>query len=450
MKIGVICDDFTGTASAGVLIAKTGARTGLFMDTQALRGFENRDQLDAAYVSSNSRHLKPEAAMAAVQTATEDLKAAGACCFGKKIDTTLRGGIGYEIDAALQVLGDDYVAVMVTAMPQSKRICVGGYAVIDSTILTETFVKDDVITPVHECYVPDLVRAQSRHSVRLIDMHTVLRGPAETAKQLKAARDAGARILIADAISLAHVDTVAQACVSLNWSVLSVDPGPFTMCMAKRRGLLPETPMPNDTPAEPARDKPALFVVGSANPETKKQMDVLRDVNDRVRTVSVSPQALIEGDAVAEREIRRAAEAAIELIGAAAKPEAVLVETALHDAPIDLAAADTAHGYPRGKSSQMINWGLGQIAKTILNAVGRDGIAGLLLTGGDTMEQVARAIGVQCIEAQDHITAQIDVGRIIGKYSGLPLVVKGGFCGYDTVGMDILDRLFLESARSEQ
>jgi uncharacterized protein YgbK (DUF1537 family) len=37
----------------------------------------------------------------------------------KRIDTTLRGGIGFEIDAMLEQLPQETVAVVVPAMPQS-------------------------------------------------------------------------------------------------------------------------------------------------------------------------------------------------------------------------------------------------------------------------------------------------------------------------------------------
>ena len=51
------------------------------------------------------------------------------------LDTTLRGGIGFEIDAMLEQLPLETVAVVVPAMPQSRRILVGGYSVIDLSLI---------------------------------------------------------------------------------------------------------------------------------------------------------------------------------------------------------------------------------------------------------------------------------------------------------------------------
>lgn len=88
----------------------------------------------------------------------------------------MRGGIGHEVDAMLDVLGEDVVAVMVTSMPPSRRICVGGYSIIDSVILNETSVAQDVKTPVAECYVPAIIEKQTKRKVDLIPITVVQRG----------------------------------------------------------------------------------------------------------------------------------------------------------------------------------------------------------------------------------------------------------------------------------
>ena len=75
-------------------------------------------------------------------------------------------------------------------------------------------------------------------------------------------------------------------------------------------------------------------------------------------------------------------------------------------------------------------------------------LLGLVYYGrGDVIEALVEWILSKNFQAEDNIVAQVDVGKIIGRYDGLPVVVKGGFCGYKEVMIDILDRLFLETAR---
>ncbi|MCD7994102.1 MAG: four-carbon acid sugar kinase family protein, partial [Clostridia bacterium] len=107
---------------------------------------------------------------------------------------------------------------------------------------------------------------------------------------------------------------------------------------------------------------------------------------------------------------------------------------------------DLRRGYDSGTCSRHINEGLAEITGRVMELVGREQVAGLLLTGGDTMESVCRRLQVSYIEAVDNIVPQVDVGRIMGKYTGLPVVVKGGFCGSKEIGKDIVRRIFLESA----
>ena len=68
----------------------------------------------------------------------------------------------------------------------------------------------------------------------------------------------------------------------------------------------------------------------------------------------------------------------------------------------------------------------------------------------DTMVNVCFQLGVECIEVLDYVIAQTDVGRMVGTYQGLPIIGKGGLTGYDTIAVDIVDRLFREAAREMQ
>ncbi|TPV64185.1 four-carbon acid sugar kinase family protein, partial [Klebsiella pneumoniae] len=124
-------------------------------------------------VSSDSRPLPKAEAQHKVSAAVKQLQARGAHYFTKRIDTTLRGGIGFEIDAMLEQLPQETVAVVVPAMPQSRRILVGGYSVIDSVALSRTDVARDVRTPVTESWVPGLLAAQTHHQVGHIALTSV-------------------------------------------------------------------------------------------------------------------------------------------------------------------------------------------------------------------------------------------------------------------------------------
>lgn len=444
--IGAVADDLTGATTTGVLLARSKARTAVFFNEEAAEKTEGIDELDAILISSNSRPLPANEAYDKVKSATIALKRMGVEYFSKRIDTTLRGGVGVEIDAMLDQMKEGTVAVVVPAMPQSRRILVGGYSVIDGVALINTPVAQDVRTPVKENYIPRLLEGQTRRKVGLVTLDKVLAGEEVIEEALAEQKKAGCEVIVVDGITLEDVENIAKACISLRWDVVAVDPGPFTSKLAFYRELI-SAEEPNIPPQADEAGKTVLIAAGSATPVTKKQMEILCQDPRHVR-VSVEPLPLIEGGDVALDEVFKAVNKAAELLESDNQPRAILFETALHGELLNLDEEDNKRHYAGGMSANRINAGLGMIISQLLEKVGKEKVAGLYTTGGDTMVNVCYQLGVECIEVMDYVIPQTDVGRLVGsKYSGLPVVGKGGLTGNDNTACDIVSRLFRESAR---
>lgn len=443
--IGAVADDLTGATTTGVLLARSKARTAVFFNEEAAEKAEGISELDAVLISSNSRPLPSKEAYDKVASATNALKRMGVKYFSKRIDTTMRGGIGVEVDAMLDQLESDAVAVVVPAMPQSKRILVGGYSVIDGVALINTPVAQDVRTPVKENYIPRLLAGQTRRRTGLVALDQVLAGEAKIKEVLKEQRAQGCEVIVVDAISLEDVEAIARACIALAWNVVAVDPGPFTSKLAYYRDLIGKEE-PNLPPKTEEPGTTVLIAAGSATPVTERQMEVLCQDPRHVR-ISVDPIALIDGGEGAVEEVSKAVEQAEKFLAADTQPRAILFETALHGNLLNLSEEDASRGYAKGMSANRINAGLGTIISKVLEAAGRDRIAGLYTTGGDTMVNVCYQLGVECIEVIDYVIPQTDIGRLVGSYDGLPIVGKGGLTGGETTACDIIDRLFQESLR---
>ena len=444
--IGAVADDLTGATTTGVLLARSKARTAVFFNEEAAEKGEGVEQLDAILISSNSRPLPANEAYEKVSSATLALKRMGVQYFSKRIDTTLRGGVGVEIDAMLDQLASGSIAVVVPAMPQSRRILVGGYSVIDGVALINTPVAHDVRTPVTENYVPRLLAGQTRRKIGLVTLSQVLGGEEAIRDALREQRANGCEVIVVDAITLEDVEEIAKACIELKWNVLAVDPGPFTSKLAYYRDLIQEE-ADNIPPAANEAGKTVLIAAGSATPVTKKQMEMLCQ-DPRHARISVDPIPLVEGGADSLDEVFRAVHKAEDLLNSSVPPRAILFETALHGELLNLDEEDNKRHYAGGMSANRINAGLGTIISQLLEQCGREKIAGLYTTGGDTMVNVCYQLGVECIEVVDYVIPQTDVGRLVGSYDGLPIVGKGGLTGNDNTACDIVDRLFRESARN--
>lgn len=443
--IGAVADDLTGATTTGVLLARSKARTAVFFNVEAAENASAIKELDAVLISSNSRPLPENEAYEKVSLATAALKKMGVQYFTKRIDTTLRGGVGVEIDAMLDEVGEDAVAVVVPAMPQSRRILVGGYSVIDGVALIKTPVAQDVRTPVKENYIPRLLASQTRRKVGLITLDKVLAGKEKIKEALQEQRENGCEVIVCDGITLEDVEAIAKACIELKWNVVSVDPGPFTSKLAYHRNLI-QMEEANIPPEADKSGKTVLIAAGSATPVTKKQMQVLCEDSRHVQ-ISVNPIPLINGGEEALCEVKKAVNKAVALLEAEVQPRAILFETALHGDLLNLEKEDAKRNYADGMSANRINAGLGAIISSLLEKLGREKIAGIYTTGGDTMVNVCYQLGVQCIEVTDYVIPQTDVGRLVGSYDGLPIVGKGGLTGNDNTACEIVTRLFRESAR---
>lgn len=444
-SLGVIADDLTGATTVGALLARVGVDTAVLFDP----GFiESVDEHDALIVSTDSRPLPAQEAFDRVASATRQLRGVGVQLFAKRIDTTCRGGIGPEVEGMLSALGDDHIAVVVPAMPQSRRIVVGGYSLIDSVLLARTAVAADVRTPVTESHLPTLLGGQFSLPIGHVGIDAVIGGPKRLEAALVAQRTAGARAILVDATSIDDVDLIASVLVDLRWHVVCVDPGPFTERMAIRsQTVTPGQVVERTTRLEPAEsdEGTVLVVAGSAMNVTHVQMSRLRELPG-TEVVEVRISALIADEDVFRNETDRILRD-VRRLSSRAKPPRVLVlglESTLSGQLVELAGLERSVGLAPGHASMLIPVRLGELGKLVAHELD-SGLAGLYLTGGDVMVSTCRALAASGIKLVDYVIPQADQGVLVGgPHSGLPVVCKGGMTGTDQTAIQCVNRIFDE------
>ena len=446
--IGAIADDLTGATTVGALLAKSGVDTVVLFNTDYIGPQESACDHQAVVVSTDSRALPKELAYKKVKEATVKLREIGIKQFSKRIDTTLRGGIGVEIDAMLDALGEDYVAVMVPAMPQSNRILIGGYSLINGVPLSKTPVANDVKTPVMESFIPRLIASQTKNRIVYVGLDELLQGKENLKTVLSESRKSGARILLVDATSLSEVEMIAQAVTELKWKTVAVDPGPFT----ERLSVAHQLASPDATNVRKVRTESdsgdegtVMVVAGSATPVTTMQMKALKRLNG-TRVISVKILPLLSGEARYEAETQSVVNE-VEKLFAAEKPPRVLIlafETTLTGNLVDLVGQESLHGLAAGQASGIISESLGKITRKVIEKIG-DHITGIYLTGGDIMVSACRNLDVKGIQLVDYVIPQADQGKLVGGIcDGLSVVCKGGLTGEEKTAVQCVNRLFDE------
>ena len=118
MKIGVLADDLSGAGDVALALEKAGFRTEISLwppSSPPPPGF-------AWVISTESRPLAAAAAKARVRAAAARLRRWKAAFVYKKIDSTLRGPVGAELEGFLSGLGRrEDVLTVVAASPAPPR-----------------------------------------------------------------------------------------------------------------------------------------------------------------------------------------------------------------------------------------------------------------------------------------------------------------------------------------
>lgn len=447
-KIGIITDDMTGTMTCGVLLAKIGIKACSYFSQDNLSGAEEQE---AVILSANSRSLGKNEAKANVKAAYKALVQHGAKYFTKRIDTTFRGGIGYEVDALLEELPEDTIAIMAAAMPDTKRIVVGGYSIIDGVILTETGVARDVLTPVTQAHIPTLMRRQSKYRVGEITLNTIISEDRNLRTALEKCRLEGNKIIVIDAITTEHLEKIAKIVHELEWNVVCVDPGAFTQQLALCRGFGNKENVCKDSDYMVDVKKctgKVMVVAGSATDVTKEQLKRLAS-EDYVVDLSIQAENLIDKKEKSGMEIQSAVLKGDSILQKDTC-KVLVIETAATGCKLNLKEKEKEYGLALGQGSSNINDGLGSIVYQIaFKPENKDKIVGIYMTGGDTLVTVLKALGAAGIRLIDTVQPQTNLGVIIGgEFEGIKIVGKGGLIGKEDTAIKVINRLFYEMKRN--
>jgi D-threonate/D-erythronate kinase len=387
-RVLVIGDDLTGSNATGALFARFG------MHTMTVRGGAALPDIDALVVNLGNRHAQPAEARAAVKAtiaAVGDVR-----LVVKRVDTTLRGNVGAETDAAIEALG--IRAIVVPAFPDAGRVTVGGLHLVDGVPLAETAAARDALNPVSSSRVATILREGTARSIAEIPLDVVERGVEAIAEALRV----DAEILVCDATRNAHLRVIAMAAAQVSEHWLSVDSGPFGVRLAAALGIAPgDQPRP-----------PVLAVVGSITAITADQV-LETEQTLGARYVEVSGQE--DPEAIAGR-----------------------VADLLRENPPVVGVRTRAEMLSRELAAKLP----GVLAEATRLVLTRHRIGGLYATGGDIATAVTAELAADGFVIDDEVVPLAVAGRLAGgPFNGLPFATKGGLIGDRTAAVACIERL---------
>ncbi len=156
MKAAIIADDLTGANDSAASFAAAGLKTCVaFSDYASLP-----KDCDVAVADTESRDIGPANAARAVRKAAEGLLKSRPQILFKKIDSTMRGSIGAELEAALKASGRPFI-LMAPALPASGRTTKNGCQLLNGERLEHTELARVPKSPVTTSHIPSILAMTS-------------------------------------------------------------------------------------------------------------------------------------------------------------------------------------------------------------------------------------------------------------------------------------------------
>ncbi len=378
-RIGIIADDLTGASDTAVQFVRVGWDAEL-----QLRPYATRANVIA--VTTDSRNQRAPDAASAVAAAVTRLRETGITHIYKKIDSTLRGHVSAEVQAALDSWSPRAIAIVCPAFPAAGRTVIDGELRVNGVPVAQTAASMDPVSPVTESHIPTMLQAA----------HLGCQS-GESARDLAGRITRGGRVVVVDATTDDDLRRIADAVVLLGADAIPVGSAGLARHLASAWRTDPAVP--------------ALVIVTSLQDVARRQAAAVEGAG----TFRYEPAL---DDLIDDRAWMRSSSRILDELD---QSHATLVLTA----PTDRS---------RGLSATLIPNRVAELAARIITQRARGSIAGVVVTGGDGARAVVEALGATGIALRDEVAAGVPIGTLVGgRAEGLPVVTKAGGFGAEDV-----------------
>lgn len=395
-KLLMIADDLTGACDAGIQFAAGGFASVVLFDQAGTHA----RKADAVIFDTASRAMMPKKAYEAVRGYLTDLNAAEFDVLYKKMDSTLRGNIGSELDAIMDQFGIRF-AVVAPALPALNRVTKKGVHYWNGVEIAETEMGRDPKTSVTESDIVKLLSAQSKRTAGLIDQSILYADESVFKEKVAHLIDEGCTLFVCDAETAEDLKQIVSRFSDWGSPLIWTGSAGLAECLVSG-----EEKRAEEFVLKPAG--PVLLLCGSRSALTKKQTDHVK-MEFGAASVTIQPDQLLD-PTKRETEIARCIKDLKRFFKNGMDAVLDVGDTAVKE--IDLLPS-------------LIEEALGFAAAEVIRSCQ---LKRIILTGGDTAKAVARQLGAKGMELIQEIEPGIPLARMLGT-PDLTVVTKAGAFG---------------------
>ncbi|MDT8858911.1 four-carbon acid sugar kinase family protein [Alkalihalobacillus sp. MEB130] len=419
MKIALIADDLTGANDTGVQFARSGLKTSVLMQREDV----SLSDLDVVVMDTDSRSVSSADAYDRVRRASEFLNRFSFDLIYKKVDSTMRGNVGRELDAVYDVFQPDFV-LMAPAYPKNQRKVRDGNLYVGQKLLHETEIAHDPKTPVNESFIPDILSKGTKRKMGVITNGDLAQGKDFIKEKLALYYDENIPYIVFDSTTeedLAQiVECVKETPFHVVWSGSAGLANYLTSCGQRKNHVFNVEQLD--------QEKSILMVIGSVNIHSRQQLErVLKEPS--TIGIKLSSHLVVRDEKSLNNEmarvLRRVEEAIqqnlnIVLFSSGDKEE---IHLANH--------SGSEYGLTPKMVSDQISHTLGLLTAKIVSEFQ---IRRLFLTGGDTAKKACISMGVPDFRLIDEVEIGIPIGKLVCKGETILTITKaGGFGSQDAL-----------------
>lgn len=217
--IYVLADDLTGATDTGVKFSKQGYHTSVsivsLLKKERIKDFSS----DVYVIDTETREVDMELSRERIRQVITDINPQEEDIVYKKIDSTLRGNIGAEIDELMELLGKD-ICLLAPSFPSNNRITVGGHQFVHGEPLGTTEYYYGDLDPGEASYVSSIIKQQTDLAIGRLDLKEVMKGQQFIRERIHALYREGKKIILADAINDINLQDILLSSVGFEGSIL--------------------------------------------------------------------------------------------------------------------------------------------------------------------------------------------------------------------------------------
>lgn len=246
MKVLVVGDDLTGCNAAGALFAQVGFT--VLCITSEVRDAHNASESEIVILNTNSRITAADCAYRKMADALATLRTDP--LISKRIDSTFRGNIGFELQAIKDSINNLYPAriikfLVVPAFPDAGRTTKNGIHYLQGVPISESKVNTDQNQILTTSKVSQLLSAQIESPIGELSLFEINSSDEKLFEKLLEMQE---EIIVCDGETNKHIRKIAKAAArveknsAINW--IAVDPGPFSVALTSARNVEPSQSRP--------------------------------------------------------------------------------------------------------------------------------------------------------------------------------------------------------------